>query len=166
MNKFNIAVLHDKPKKIDGILAYKGQITIGKFQEAFSMPLDSWSKEDYVQQWRDGLERIKMHNLSCLVTSIENLASGYPTVELWTLHKQGDSLFFHNQLLFDETVSCCSEQLSKFSSENCYEFINPRVADEENRAINEDGDRISEWSLNMKEFLNQLDEIIYKIELV
>ena len=151
MNVFSLRVF-ERPKKINGILSCTGQITIGKFKETFGMPLNSWSLKDYQQQWKEGLERMKTHDVSCLVVSIENLASGYPTIELWTLHRQGDSIFFHNQLLFDETTGHFPMKLSDFNSSNCYEFINPRIANEDNQAINEDGEKISEWHFSTKDF--------------
>ena len=73
MKNFNIKILSKKPEKIDGLLSLWGQITIGNFTERFVIPLDSWSIDQYIQQWKEGLTHIKTHDVSCLVTAVQNL---------------------------------------------------------------------------------------------
>lgn len=76
MNSFNIEVISKKPETINGKKYYRGKITIGDFWESIFMSFDNWTIEEYKQQWKDGLERIKTHDTSCLVVcfagSLEN----------------------------------------------------------------------------------------------
>jgi CdiI N-terminal domain len=145
MKKFLIKVIDNNSKEIDGLPSCKGQITIDNFQEAFIMPLDVWSLEEYKKQWEEGLRRLKNHEDTCLVTSIENMASGHPTIEIWVLYKENETVYFQNCLLFDETVEGLPIKLTDFNSKTCYEFVRPR------ETINEDGYEISEWSIPLSE---------------
>lgn len=154
MNLFNIEVISKKPKKIYGLPSHTGQITIGDFKEKFVMPLESWTLEEYQTQWQQALRRLNNHSVSCFVTSVQHLKTKYPSMEIWPFFKEGEKIFFHNQLLINETIEGRSLSLSNFNAQTCYQFILPRVADQENKAINDDGERISEWSLDLNDFLN------------
>jgi hypothetical protein len=150
MNKFKIEVISKKPKKIDGLLSHMGQITIGDYKETFVMPLNSWTLEEYQQQWKEGLERIKNRNTSCLVTTVQNFDS-HPLIEMWSLYKEGDKVFFHVQLI-NRTIAKelnLPIKLSEFSVKTCYQFINPRLTNEEGEGIGYDGEKISEWSIDL-----------------
>ncbi len=151
MNKFKIETISDKPKIIDGLQSHWGRITIGDFSERFVMPIDSWTLDQYKKQWKEGLERLKNNDTSCLVSRIENMHTPYPTIELWDLYKVGDTVFFQNSLLINETLKDSNLKLSNFNSQSCYDYINtPR------QTITEDGDEISEWSISLKDFLNSI----------
>lgn len=139
MQKFNIEIISKKPIIINGNKEYKGQITIGDFQENFYMSIDNWSVPDYKKQWKEGIERIKTHDSSCLVVnfagSIEN-----PWIELWTLYREGETIFIHNQYLFYEVFQERSQGLPSFDSKSCYLYIAlPR------QTVSESGRKISEW---------------------
>jgi hypothetical protein len=143
MKKFKIEVTSKKPKKLYGILSHTGQVTIGDFKENFTIPLDTWTLENYEQQWKEGLERIKTHDVSCLVVTVQNLSTN-PLVELWTLYKQSNKIYIHNQLLNNAIMKELNfpYKLAEFNSVNCYDFINyPR------ETVSEDGEKISEWTI-------------------
>jgi hypothetical protein len=152
MKKFSIEVISKKPKKIWGLPAHEGRITIGDFQEILYMPINSWTIEEYQQQWKDGLERIKTQDTSCLVATAQNMDT-FPFIMLWTLYRVNDKVFFHNQMLNTEIAKELdpSINLSDFSAKTCYQFVNPRITNEEGQGVSEEGTRISEWNIPLSE---------------
>ena len=89
MKEFNIEVISARPQKIDGLLSCWGRIIIGDFSEQFLMSLGSWNMEEYKQQWREGIERIKTYPISCLITSVTKLTTN-PRMNFWSLYKVDD----------------------------------------------------------------------------
>lgn len=147
MSVFAIEIENPVPKKIYGITSVTGQIQIGDFKETFVMPIDDWGIGKYQQQWQQGIDRIKKYDVSCLVTSVENIKSKSPSVEMWALYKEKGTIFFQHLLLTDETLSKGQPKLSKFRNKNCYEYVvMPR------ETVTEDGSKISEWKLDSKLF--------------
>jgi len=150
MQQLKIDVISKKPKKVYGLLAHTGEITIGDYKETFIMPLNSWTLEEYKQQWREGLERIKTHDTSCLVNLIQNMDAN-PLIEMWVLYKVKDIIYIQQYLLNREIVKeSNSPSLSNFNSKTCYQFIDPRIVNESGHGITEDGEEVSEWHVNIK----------------
>jgi hypothetical protein len=153
MKTFNIEVISKKPKKIDGLLSYWGRTTIGDFTERFVIPVEDWTLEEYLYQWKAGLERIKTNNSSCLVMTVENLNTPYPSIVQWALYKEYETIFIRQQLLITESVD---EQnfpikLTNFSAQTCYHFVNSR------QTTTEDGKEISEWSCTINDIITCLE---------
>jgi hypothetical protein len=126
-----------------------GKITIFQnnclepFWETFMVALDYWSINDYRQQWREGLERIKTHDISCLVASVYNPRNGARVV-WWPLYKEGNQIFIQNELIAgDEYVKWIGHKI--FSPETCYNFVTPRVTE------TPEGYRVSEWAITVPE---------------
>lgn len=142
MKNFNIEVISDKPKRIDNELVYIGKITIGDFQEKFHMPLDSWTIDEYKQQWKEGLERIKTHDSSCLIVTMSKQKTD-PFILIWVLYKVNNNIFIQNQLLVNEILKEISTDLPPYDEKTCYQYITPR------ETISEDGDKISEWQIDI-----------------
>lgn len=151
--KFNIEVISHKPKKIWGLSSHEGRITISdELCETFAMPLTNWQLKDYCQQWQEGLERIKIESTLCLITVVQNLYTN-PHVEMWTLYKEGSSIYFHNNLFNNEilaeddyAVSQGGLDLTYFTPQTCYQFVDPKRI-----THTSDGDEISEWCLDIKD---------------
>lgn len=149
-NTITIEVSDEKPQKKYGILSGIGRITIGDFTEQFSMPLDSWTLDEYKKQWDAGIARIKTGEISCLVTAVQTIATN-PLVILWPLYPVGSTIFVHNQLLIPPTVEHIAIPLKKFTAENCYQFINPRLVNDAQEAVGDEGELVSEWSIDLNE---------------
>jgi hypothetical protein len=126
----------------NGFYCLLNNIKINDFQETNSMAVDYWTKEDYQRQWEEGLEKIKIHNVSCLVTSIQNPIKSIPLLNWWVLYKIDNKIIIQNELLYDEVYK---EEIGDklFSPESCYDFIRPRVTH------TEDGQKISEWIVEL-----------------
>lgn len=156
MNKFNIKVMTKMPKMVDGLLSLWGKITINDFNEWFVMPLQDWSITQYQKQWTQGLQRIKTHDTSCLVTTVQNLKYN-ALIEMWTLYKEKNIIFFHhemiNKTILKELNIPTFTNLSHFNDQNCYDLINPRTVNKQGEAVNEDGESICEWKINANEVI-------------
>jgi hypothetical protein len=153
MNKFNIEVISTKPEIIDGLLSYWGRIIIENFSEKFVMPVTDWSLDEYKQQWENALKRINTYNFSCLVVTVQNLKDN-PLIETWNIYKEEKKIYFQNSLLIEETVEHKKVPIFKFNATNCYQFIDyPR------EQFTEEGEKISEWSMNADDFFSSIKMI-------
>jgi hypothetical protein len=153
MKQFNIEIISETPEKIEGKWCYWGRITIGSFTEKFIMSIDTWTVEEYKQQWQEGIERVKTHNTSCLVATIQNMAIGYPLINMWILYKENEKVFVQDQLINTEIAQELDFpiKLSDFNAKTCYQFISPRIVNELGEAVDEDGETVSEWSIPLSE---------------
>lgn len=125
--------------------AYRGKITIGEYWEFFDAPCSFWNRDDYLRQWEDGLSRIVADvSPSALVTGIDN----YPlstVLSRWVMYRTGETIFFRDQLILAQDLQ------TSFDPQNVYGSIGPRSP------VTEDGQEISEWSLDVSaivQFLN------------
>lgn len=140
--EFNLEmrIINNRQWQIKGISHVLGEIAINDFQERFDIPLDWWSVQDYERQWREGLERIKSHDISCLIARIKDPNRG-PFVDWWLLYKEDVYIYIRNEVLFgDEYRKIVGS--SFFTSANCYDFIpakGPKVL--------ENGLQVSEWKI-------------------
>ena len=119
-----------------------GEIQIGDFKETFEMPLEYWTIEDYQKQWRAGIERIKTHDNSCLVTELQD-PNKAPRAIIWELYKEGDKVYIQNRLLYGRLFHKLLKK-RPFTVETCYDFISPRETES-------DGDPISEWVIDLND---------------
>lgn len=125
LGDFLIQVKDRKVQKIYGLSSCIGEIKIGEFRETFIMPLDWWTIENYEKQWREGIERIKHCDESCLVTTVQNLET-LPQIDWWILYKQDGKIFVYNQMLMNEIIDRLKysvENLSRFTIQTCYSYI-------------------------------------------
>ncbi len=124
-----------------------GEITIGNFKETFHMPIEHWSLKDYQQQWKDGLNRIKNHDRSCLISEIQDPKLA-PWVSMWILYKANNKIFIRNEVLIDEWYTKTIGD-KPFTLKTCYDFIDPR-----GDKFTEDGMEVSEWEIDLQDILD------------
>ena len=146
-NKFAIEVITKKPKIVDGLLSYWGKITIGDYQDIFVIPLSNWTIEQYKEQWGEGLERIKTHNSSCIITDIRTVKIRPKSicVELWFLYKLDSIVFLQNRILGGAVLKEMEVDLFPFDLNTFYLRIPPR------KNLTENGRKIVEWSVNISD---------------
>ncbi|WP_263365363.1 hypothetical protein [Edaphobacter bradus] len=115
-----------------------GELVLGEFKENFVASLYQWNKADYEAQWRDAIKAILKGSKSAL--AVWYVAPEFSdNLEWWPMYREGNVIHVQNHLLF-------YDQLTRpFSQENMLSFIRDR------RTINEDGERISEWSVELSE---------------
>lgn len=119
--------------------SYRAFIRIGEMQETVYIPTGTWRITEYKKQWKEGIERLKTHDTSCLVTGFTN-KNGSPGVDWWPLYRVGDRVYVQNHVLWHEIYQ---ERVGDkpFTRETCYDFVPPR------RTKDYEGTEISEWSV-------------------
>jgi len=144
---FSINLIPDPVPNIDpGVVASLGIIQIGLFQERFIASLMYWSADDYRRHWKQAIERI-LHSseVSCLITSMVNPIKGNH-IFWWPIYRVNERVFIQNQILFFDQLR------SPFDERN------PFLSVPEHQTIGEDGNSISEWSVQ----INVLEEYLTK----
>lgn len=117
-----------------------GRITVGEFTETFRMDLSFWSTNDYRRSWRNALQALEDNRTatSCLISSITDPETTN-FVFCWPLYRSEEDVYVQNSVLFLDELDV------RFEPEAPWHFVGPRCA------IDEDGNRISEWSTGMAE---------------
>src|SRR5215211_3873361 len=119
--------------------AGQGVITLGKFQERFTAPLDYWTAKAYREHWKQAIARIVQDSsVSCLVTSMYDPATANYIV-WWPMYRVGEMVHLQNQLLFLENLP------SPFVPSDPCLFVPERVT------VNEEGEKVSEWSVPVQD---------------
>lgn len=121
-------------------MAFEGRITIGDFWETVIVPIEYWTREDYERQWKEGLQRLKTHDTSCLVVTAFDKNTGGPFVEWWRLYCIKNTILIQNGWLmlelYEKTVGD-----KPFTPDTCYDFVTPL------KMVTEDGEKASVWSI-------------------
>lgn len=113
------------------------------FWETNFSALDYWTIADYERQWKEGLERIKTHDTSCIVTSIQHPRENDPLLNRWILYKEGGFIYIHNHFFSGKSYVEAFGLEKDFTHENCYDHIGPRITEDE------DGTKYSEWVVEL-----------------
>jgi len=145
LGDLSVKVKDKSIQKIYGLNSCVGEIGIGDFKESFVMPLNWWTIEDYKKQWQEGVERIKHHNSSCLVTTVQNLDTA-PFVNWWVLYKNKKIIVVYNQILLNkilEKSKSKNKKLSNFNTQTCYTYISPK------KLFSKPNEKISKWEIEL-----------------
>ena len=122
----------------------RGRISIGTFEEEFEVILGYWSRQQYVQQWREGVERIiDGYPDSCLLTSVHDPVTAN-FFFWWPMYQTKECVCIQNQIVLLDDLD------ETFDLSSPYRFIRPRYV------ISEDGARISEWQTSVKDLRSWL----------
>ena len=124
-----------------------GEIIIGEFHETFTASLSYWSELDYLNQWKTALTKIcSSAEKSCLITSMFDPSTAN-FIFWWALYLDDNTVHIRNQILF-------LKELDKpFMELNPYEFIRNRITE------TDEGDKISEWDVNINDIKVYLDTL-------
>lgn len=142
MKGISIQITTALRKHRDGSPYYKGQINIGDYKETLCIDVDYWALEDYKQQWKEGLERIKTYDASMLVVSVRNpqrdpnLPS--PSFERWALYKIDRKIFVRPGILFNPFLDTLPYK-GPFTLETWPHFITSRS----------NNSKADEWSIDI-----------------
>lgn len=91
------------------------------FYETNNFSIEFWTLEMYEQQWQEGLERLKTHNTSCLVSNIQNPQQMH-WIEVWMLYKVDNKVIIRNRIFFGPGYEMEIRD-HKITPENCYDFL-------------------------------------------
>lgn len=147
MNILKIEIIDDKLKKIfkESRPLCQGKMIIGDFEYLFYFNYDTWCLKDYKLQWKQGLERIKNYNSSCIVTSIT--LSKKPFVEIWYLYKKDNKILVQLQFLAGYIFDERAKGLPPFDLETCYQYVrNVRSFS----LYNEEGYELQTWEADLE----------------
>lgn len=145
MKNFSIKIIDPRERKYYRTFCI-GEIQIGDdLQETFEMPLKYWSKQDYERQWKEGIERLKQQNQSCLIVELE-LTKTAPRAHTWVLYKDGDMVHIQNIILFGTRFINMLKK-EPYTLDTCYNFIDPR------ETVVDNGMKVSEWDIPLKDVL-------------
>lgn len=123
----------------------RGEICLGEFRETFEVSLGHWTPSRYEQQWMQGVSRIlKGNDRSCLITSITDPRTAN-FIFWWPVYCVGTDCLFQNQVLFLDALS------SRFDDSEPYSHISERIS------TTEEGVRISEWTVPMRDLRDWYD---------
>ena len=144
---FSISLLPDLVPDLDpGVTACYGRIEIESFQERFIASLMYWDADDYRCHWRQAIDRIiNSYDVSCLITSIVD-PSVASHLFWWPMYRAHDTVYIQHHILF------FSELPSPFDEDNPFSSVPER------RVVDEDSNRISEWSVSIKDLESFLKE--------
>lgn len=125
----------------NGETVMPASIVIDSFTEELHIPLSYWCIEDYKKSWKKSLEEgIKSRRHAALAVSMyEPDFTNF--IFVWVIYFSGEKVFIQNSVLF-------LDECKSFSIEKINEFIEPRTT------YNEDGEKISEWSTDIKSILD------------
>lgn len=118
--------------------AMKFDLVVADLHEQIFASLEVWSKQDYFDQWREGLKRIIDHKRSVLVTCVHHpKTANY--IELWELY------VIENYVEAQNTYLAIDELDSPFDKNNVYKYVGDRVVELD------DGEEIIEWRISLKD---------------
>ena len=138
MKKFAIKIIDEKVRESYDMPCCIGEIQIDDYKETFEMPLEYWTMDDYKRQWKEGIERLKEYDRSCLVAELQDPEKA-PRAILWVLYKEGDIVYIRNNLLYSKRfIKMLKKQ--PFTLETCYNFTHARE-------ISDTDMPVSEWKI-------------------
>jgi hypothetical protein len=115
-----------------------GELVLGDFRENFVASLYQWNKIDYKAQWRDAIKTLLDSSKSALI--VEYVSPEFSNkLEWWPMYRIENVVYIQNHLLFYERLK------KPFSLKNMFSFVKDRIT------IAEDGNRISEWNVNLSD---------------
>lgn len=121
------------------IPAAPGRLMLGKCEEEFLANLALWNKSDYESHWIRELKAFVGGNYKvALIVSYYDPKTSL-NMEIWRVYRDREWAYFSNQLLF------CSTLPDHFEVSEISRYIDDRVV------IDEDGNRISEWNVAIRD---------------
>ena len=139
---FSIAFLDDPtsyPYDDPATPQAKGVLILGEAREHFGSSLFQWSKKEYETQWRYAIKALLDGNdRAALITEYVGPQAA-THLEWWPMYVVDNAVFIQNHLLFYDQLT------QPFSLQNPFSFVPDR------RTTNEEGKKISEWTVAIPE---------------
>jgi contact-dependent growth inhibition (CDI) system CdiI-like immunity protein len=116
-----------------------GRIVIGEFTETFNVPLGFWGESDYHRSWLQAFEVLNAnsHATSCLMTSMTDPGNSNFLI-CWPMYREGEDVYIQNAIIFLDEIA------GAFDPTAPWRYVSPR------QRIDEDGNKISEWTTSME----------------
>jgi hypothetical protein len=128
------------------------RLTINKSVEFFEIDFSFWKKEDYITQWKECMDSIISGcKKGIIITSISNPETANIFLA-WILYVDGNNIYVQNiMIIVDDLDEIISEDYIR------YEYIHSDRA--KRKIIDEEGNEISEWIINMDDVIDFLYDI-------
>jgi hypothetical protein len=99
-----------------------GVICLGEFREEFASSLSYWSRDDYEDQWREGIKRILSgdSDTSAIIVDIMSPDRTGSTLTWWPMYLDGNSVCFQMQIVMLDRLP------QGFRRRDLYSHIQPR----------------------------------------
>lgn len=112
-----------------------GRIRVGEFTETFLMDLTFWTVDDYRRSWDGALRKLEEagNSTSCLIASITDPAASN-FISCWPMYRDGEVVYAQNSIIFLDELD------ERFNPQEPWRYVEARSS------VDEDGNRISEWS--------------------
>lgn len=121
------------------IPAAPGRLVLGKSTEEFLANLSLWRKSDYESHWKRELRAILNGNSKAALVVSYNDPRAASYTEIWRIYRDREWVHFQNQFLQYRSLP------DKFDISEISRYIVNRVL------INEDGNRVSEWDVALRD---------------
>lgn len=114
------------------------------------MALGYWSVDEYVASWKRALDFLEDSEdaVACLVASMVDPREGN-FVNCWPLYRRGEAVLVQNAIIFLRELS------------TTFDPDRPWLSVEPHSSVDEDGNRISEWSVDLSEVLSFRETGLY-----
>ncbi|MGW1889795.1 hypothetical protein ACWCP6_05940 [Streptomyces sp. NPDC002004] len=121
-----------------------GEITLGRHQETFQADLSHWERGHYESSWRENVGRIlDGHERAALISSITDPATAN-FIFWWPMYRTAEGVTIQNQMLLLEELE------EPFDPTRPWDFVT------RHENVDEDGERVSEWTLPLQALSNYL----------
>lgn len=115
----------------------------GKLVRKKLVPTDCWSLDDYQRQWKEGLDRIKTQDSSCLVVWVSKLDKN-PDIYRYVLYKINNKVHIQEMgISGKKDYKMLSKKYGPFTPENCYKYIPEYMSEHE-------GDKFFEYIIDLE----------------
>jgi hypothetical protein len=127
-----------------------GKITIGDFYESLIIPINFWSEEDYISQWKSALSEVlsSTETQSALIVQMFD-PEDMECVISWPLYRSGDTIYIQNRIILPEHIG------GPFILENLKEYIGQREASSEDEKFGP----VSEWEVSVDAIRSALNKL-------
>jgi len=126
MKNIEIKFSKKKPYKVKNSFYSYGELILNGIKEDVfsSNTSDWWSKEEYEQQWMDGLNRLYVQDKSCLITNIIDPRI-LPSITMYALYKTKDKIQIQAFIIYGSNYRKLIG-IKAFTIETCYNYIPER----------------------------------------
>jgi hypothetical protein len=129
----------ENPYDDSSVPAAPGRVVLGNTEEEFLANLSTWGKSEYKAHWTRQLRALLEGNPKVALVVSYGDPKVASNIEIWRIYREGEWAHFQNQLL---AYSNLPDNFEVSKIEGC---IPDRTL------INEDGNRISEWDVPIRD---------------
>lgn len=119
--------------------AARGIIVLGGFREEFLASLHEWTEEDYRQQWQRSVRSLLGGEQKAVLITTFSSPTSASHLMWWALYRKAEEVLVQNHLVFFKDIQ------GVFDVNRAVDFLR------EYRSHDEEGIRISEWSVSLDE---------------